>query len=369
MSTSYWNKIILTNFRNYSKQEVGFCPGLNCLTGKNGVGKTNLLDSVYYLCMAKSRLNGLDKYVIHHESGFMRLEGRYTQGEDKGNVVVKLIPGKSKQIEKNNVLYKKAAEHVGFIPVVMIVPDDTEMISGGSEERRRFLNVTLSQLDKIYLNKLIRYNSLLKQRNALLKQFGDRIDTKLLRTYDEQMSEPAKYIFEKRKKFIEELKPVFKNRYNEIARTNESVNLEYRSHLSNGIFEELCKENLRKDCILQRTNMGIHKDDIIFLMDDNPMKRFASQGQLKSFVLSLGLSRFHILDVHGKVKPILLLDDIFDKLDKDRVAQLLELLSNEGFGQIFLTDTHESRVREATGNFNRELRIFKVERGQVEVLR
>lgn len=362
------HRIILTHFRNYKKEQVEFCEGLNCLTGKNGMGKTNLLDAIYYLCMCKSRINSLDKYALKHGENFIRLEGLFSRNVQNEKIVGKIIPGKSKVIERNNVPYSKFSEHIGFLPVVIILPDDTVMIKEGSEERRKFMDNTLSQIDSEYLSNLISYNKLLKQRNALLKQSNGVIDYTLLEIYDQQMSRPAQLIHQKRKDFIASFIPLFQRWYKGISQEAEEVGIEYKSQLLDKTYIENVKLNLQKDSYLQRSTSGIHKDDLIFQLSSNPMKRYASQGQLKSFVLSLGLARFEILKLYRKISPILLLDDIFDKLDRNRVSQLLSLLSTKNFGQIFLTDTHESRVKEVIANFTREFRIYKVEEGKVSMI-
>ncbi len=366
MKELYLEHIILTNFRNYTNAHVHFCRDLNCLVGKNGMGKTNLLDAIYYLCMTKSRLNGLDKYVMHHDESFLRLESTFLKDDSQQHIVIKSHKMQAKVIEKNRVPLQKSAEHIGFLPVVMIMPDDTDVIKGGSEERRRFVDNTMSQIDVQYLNALIKCNKLLKQRNALLKQEGQHVNIELLRTYDEQMLAPTNYIYQKRKEFIHQFIPYFQYYYKEISKEAEEVNIEYHSQLSTNSFKELMNQNLQKDIILQRTNGGVHKDDLIFELESHKMKRFASQGQLKSFVLALGLARFMMLKEALSVYPILLLDDIFDKLDRNRINQLLTLLSSSNFGQIFITDTQEKRVREIIEYFKKETFIFEIDTAQVK---
>ncbi len=332
------------------------------------MGKTNLLDAVYYLSMCKSRLNALDKYAVNHNERFFRLEARFSRLGKTEKIIAKYQKGKPKVFERNDIPYQRLTEHIGLIPSVIILPDDTAMIKEGSEERRRFLDNALCQIDPHYLSHLISYNRLLKQRNAYLKQTDGNPDSKLLGVYDAQMNGPAAFVLKRRKEFIKDFIPVFNNRYKEISKGAESMNLTYKSDLENASFIELAKSNFRKDCILQRTTAGIHKDDLIFELGEHSLKRFASQGQLKSFVLALGIARYDLLSKHGEVKPILLLDDIFDKLDTSRVNQLLALLSGDEFGQIFLTDTDKNRVKEAAVNFNREFRIYGVENGSIQTL-
>jgi len=332
------------------------------------MGKTNLLDAIYYLGMCKSRVNHLDKYVLRHGAEFIRLEGLFGRLEKKEKIVAKVIPRKAKVLERNDVPYPKFSQHIGLIPVVIIMPDDTVMVREGSEERRRFMDNTLCQIDADYLKQLILYNKLLKQRNAVLKTPDGRVDYDLLAIYDQQMAPAAVSIHQKRKAFISDFLPVFQDWYSGISEDAETADMDYKSQLTEESYLELTKRSLQRDVIMKRSHVGIHKDDLIFRLSDNPMKRYASQGQLKSFVLSLGLARYGMLMEYKKIKPILLLDDIFDKLDQNRGQQLLKLLSENTFGQIFLTDTDEDRIKEIVGNFKRDFCIFKVEDGTVDLI-
>ena len=356
--------------------------------GLNGLGKTNLLDAIYYLCMCKSYFLSSDTDVIqltfeHSVSGaiesikrsdFMRLEGHFQKNNRREKIVAKVQQRKKKMIEKNDVLYAALSDHIGFLPVVMFAPDDTLLAKEGSEERRRFVDTALSQIDNQYLTNLIFYNKILEHRNALLKKRDENVqlvkekneaDERLLDVYDQQLQSPAQYIFEKRKAFIDQFTPVFNSIYKKISGESEVVKIIYYSPLVVDSLTNLIKKSREKDRILQRTTVGIHKDDLVFEIDDKPLKRFGSQGQLKSFVISLKLAQYEILRGAKQESPILLLDDIFDKLDDERVNNFLQLIVNQSYGQIFITDTHESRINAIVKNLQTDYKIFKIEKGSV----
>lgn len=370
-------KITLTNFKNYASQTFSFGERLNAFVGLNGVGKTNILDAIYYLCMCKSYFLPSDSDVILRGGDFLRLEGLFAKNDRKEKIVAKVQARRKKIFERNDVPYSVLSEHIGFLPIVMIAPDDTELVKEGSEERRRFIDNTLSQLDGVYLTHLIFYNRVLEQRNSLLKKFADteggqQSDLEnLLGIYDKQMLPSAMYIFEKRKQFVSDFEPIFNDIYQTISDANETVKVVYDSQ-----FENIGSQNnengagetnfwlatRQKDKILQRTTFGIHRDDLRFEMGGKSVKKFGSQGQLKSFVIALKLGQYEILRGIKSEPPILLLDDIFDKLDEQRVKNLLQLIVNQAYGQIFITDTHEDRINEIfiTGSF--EFKIFPIER-------
>ena len=361
------NKLILNQFRNYEKATLEFSDQINCFTGLNGMGKTNLLDAIYYLCMTKSNFNQSDKHVVQHEKDFFRLEGHFLRKDKKETVAVKAVLGKKKIIERNEIPYKRMAEHIGLFPVVIIKPEDTLIATGSSEERRKFLDNTLSQLDQDYLKHLIVYTKILKQRNASLKDFAKRnfYDEALIESYNEQLVEPAQYIFETRKTFVDHFHPVFLKYYKIISKEQEVVNCKYVSQLLENQLQELLIQNKDKDKYSTRTNAGIHKDDIDFFIRDFELKKFASQGQLKSFILAMKLAQYDFLAEKGSTKPILLLDDIFDKLDTNRVKQLIELVGRENFGQTFISDTGADRLTNILEELGLEFRHFLVDNGTI----
>lgn len=361
-------KLILTNFKNYELQEISFSQQLNGFVGKNGMGKTNMLDAIYYLCMCKSQFGIIDRFVKRHEADFFRLEGHFLRKEKKENIIAKVIPRKRKDIERNKVVYKKLSEHVGLLPIVFIAPDDTMIVKEGSEERRRFLDNTLSQLDSQYLEYLILYNRILQQRNASLKKMAAErtYNEALIQVYNAQLLQPARYIHQKRKTFLQNFSPIFQQFYEKISGGTEAVSCTYQSKLNDMDLAELLEEAMEKDRILQRTTVGTHKDDLVFKINGFPLKKFGSQGQLKSFVLALKLAQYELLKQEKEVPPILLLDDIFDKLDENRVQHLIQLLLENDFGQIFITDTHEQRLEEIVQKFSEDYRMFVIEHGAVK---
>jgi DNA replication and repair protein RecF len=387
-------KIILTNFKNYAAQTVVLSPKLNCFVGLNGMGKTNLLDAVYYMCMTKSYFLNLDSDVILRGSDFMRLEGHFVKKNRHEKIVAKVQLRKKKIVERNDVAYDALSDHIGFLPVVMFAPDDTLLAKEGSEERRRFMDLCLSQIDNQYLTHLIFYNKILEQRNAYLKSlekigskfkntveernpdgFGKGVisqtDENLLTVYDTQITPSAHYIFEKRQEFVQNFSPIFDDIYGKISGEKEVVSIVYESPLLTDSLKNILSKNREKDRILQRTSSGIHRDDLTFTMSDKSLKKFGSQGQLKSFVLSLKLAQHEILrgslSDNNQDFPILLLDDIFDKLDETRIENLLQLIVNQSFGQIFISDTNAARVQEVVKKLNTDFKIFMVENGAINV--
>jgi len=367
----FLERIILTHFKNYSSQELECSPGLNCIVGQNGMGKTNILDAIYYLSMGKSHFGGSDRNILQHGAEFFRLEGHFSFPDSKQKVVAKVIPGKRKEFERNDKAYKKLSEHIGRLPLVFIAPDDTQIAHEGSEYRRRFMDNTLSQTDTDYLKHLLVYGKLLKQRNALLKQFGESrtFDPALLSVIDQQMEAPASYIFKSRKTFLDKFNPLLGKTHFIISGKKEKASCRYKSELKELKLAEILKERQEKDRILQRTTGGIHRDDMEFFLDGYSLKRFASQGQLKSFVLSLKLAQFELIKEEKEMAPILLLDDIFDKLDKQRVKQLLGLLIQGSFDQIFITDTDENRVSEIIKSYGTSFKKFFVKEGAATLVK
>lgn len=362
--TLYLAELRLTNFKNYESQQLNFSLGINALVGRNGMGKTNLLDAIYYLCMCKSNFGNYDRDIVRHGETFHRIEGNFSLEGKKEKIVVKALPGeKKKTIERNAKAYERIVDHVGLLPVVMIIPDDTRLATEGSEDRRKFIDNTLAQLDNQYVKHLLRYNRLLRQRNGALKQMAKSgyFDQALIEVLDQQLDEPAQYIAELRASFIEEFVPYFNEHYGILSEQREKVDCVYRTQLSDQPLSKLLKENIEKDRLLQRTTVGIHKDDLRFKIEDRPLKKFASQGQLKSFILALKLAQYQYLYGKKTVRPILLLDDIFDKLDRHRVKHLIDLIQTDHFGQVFITDTHETRLSEVLEIADRPHAIYKVD--------
>lgn len=357
----------LANFKNYTQQSLDLSPRLNCFVGLNGMGKTNLLDAIHYLCLTRSHRSVPDKNLVLHGQEFFRLEGVFENAGERSKVVAKFIPGQRKEIERNGMAFTKLTDYIGLYPVVMIAPDDIALVQDGSEERRRFLDATLSQIFPDYLGNLLIYNNLLKQRNTLLKIFAEqrRFDATLLEAIDRQLPAPASVLMEKRSAFCTGLAPLFQELYAEIAGSREQVNMVLESDCTDADMKTLLENNLDKDRLLERTSAGPHRDDLLLTLDGQPVKKFASQGQLKSFLLAMRLAQYEALRREKNSTPLLLLDDIFDKLDEQRVRQLVGLLLRRDFGQIFITDTQRSRIETVVSSFAGEYKIFEVEWGGV----
>ena len=352
----------LFNFKNHSEKSFDFSPEINCFVGNNGAGKTNILDALHYLSMTKSFLGNLDAQNILHESDFFAIEAEI-QGEEKNDIIKVQLPKEGKKIiKKNDKTYERIADHIGFLPSVMISPYDSNLISDGSESRRKFLDAMISQTDSDYLFALIQYQKTLQQRNALLKYFAKNrtFDLDSLEIYNEPLTKFGTQIFEKRQRFVASILPTIQHFYEIISKGNEKVTVIYESNLNEQNFEEILSENLEKDRVLTYTSRGIHKDDLRFEMNGNLIKKFGSQGQQKSFLIALKLAQIkRIKDITNK-NPILLLDDIFDKLDDNRVSQLIELVNQQNFGQIFITDTHRERTESVVKRINEESKIFQI---------
>ena len=352
----------LFNFKNHSEKSFDFSPEINCFVGNNGAGKTNILDALHYLSMAKSFLGNLDAQNILHESDFFAIEAEI-QGEEKNDIIKVQLPKEGKKIiKKNDKTYERIADHIGFLPSVMISPYDANLISDGSESRRKFLDAMISQTDSDYLFALIQYQKTLQQRNALLKYFAKNrtFDLDSLEIYNEPLTKFGTQIFEKRQRFVASILPTIQHFYEIISKGNEKVTVIYESNLNEQNFEEILSENLEKDRVLTYTSRGIHKDDLRFEMNGNLIKKFGSQGQQKSFLIALKLAQIkRIKDITNK-NPILLLDDIFDKLDDNRVSQLIELVNQQNFGQIFITDTPRERTESVVKRINEESKIFQI---------
>jgi DNA replication and repair protein RecF len=364
----FLRRLSLLNFKNYAEAELTFSPNANAFTGNNGEGKTNLLDAIHYLSLCKSYFNPLDSQNIKHDAGFFVLQGYYDMNGTEENISCGLKRNQRKVFRRNQKEYERLADHIGFIPAVMISPVDSMLITEGSEERRKFTDSIISQYDKLYLDDLINYNKVISQRNVLLKQFAQsrRVDNASLEIWDMQMIPLASTIYKKRLQFIERFIPIFQNHYKFICGGKEEVTINYESHLHQRNFADVLKTALEKDLVIQYTSSGIHKDELDFIISGYPVKRFASQGQQKSFLIALKLAQFDFIKEIKKLKPILLLDDIFDKLDDTRVKRLMELVSKDSFGQIFITDTHPERVKGIFDKINVTIQMFNIINGNVQ---
>ncbi len=359
-------KINLINFKNYAETDISFSSQINIFTGPNGSGKTNLLDAIYCLSLTKSAFSSSESNSVKHQENFFSILGLFYKNE-KDYAVQYDLAGQKKTFRLNKNPYEKLSEHIGAFPVVLVTPYDTDVIREGSEERRKFFDAIISQLDNLYLSELIRYNHLLKQRNSLLKQFAEKntIDKELIDSYNYQLLKSGRIIYEKRKAFIELLIPVFEKHYFNLSDERETPALVYESQVEDKEFEQKFKQNLNKDILLQRTGMGIHKDEYTFTLDGYAVKGYGSQGQQKSFIIALKLAHFDIIKNDKKIKPILLLDDIFDKLDDIRINKLMEMVAQDAFGQLFITDARPEHTEKIVGHLNAEIRIFKIENGVV----
>ncbi|MCX6292626.1 MAG: DNA replication/repair protein RecF [Bacteroidetes bacterium] len=363
----YLQKLSLLNFKNYEEADLSFSEDVNAFVGGNGEGKTNLLDAIHYLSMCKSYFNAVDTQNIRHDAEFFLVQGTFNHENREEHIYCGLKKNQRKIFKRNQEEYERLADHIGFLPVVMISPTDANLITEGSEERRKFIDSIISQFDKSYLDNLIQYNKVVSQRNALLKQFAQarRFDETSLEIWDEQMIVLGEKIYRKRLEFVNHFLPIFKNYYRFISHGREDVAVLYESHLHQGNFGDVLKAALDRDRSLQFSTVGIHKDDLVFTVDGYPVKRFASQGQQKSFLIALKLAQFDFVREVKKMKPILLLDDIFDKLDNFRVKNLMELVSKDNFGQIFITDAHPERVKKVFEEIQVEILTFEVSNGSV----
>ncbi|MDZ4793900.1 MAG: DNA replication and repair protein RecF [Bacteroidota bacterium] len=339
--------ISLLQFKNYSNRSFDFSKRIIGICGKNGVGKTNLLDAIHYLCFTKSYFTRVDGNNVQHGNAGFRLEGHFQVQDKPEQAVCILRETGRKEFSINENSYEKFSQHIGRYPCVVIAPDDAELITGDSKERRTFLDALLCQLDNAYMQQLIVYKKVLEQRNSLLKAFAEsgNKDHSLLDVLDEQLLKPGNYVFEKRKEFLVSFLPVVKHLYNEISQNEESVNLIYESELLQASFTALLKINRTKDCFAQRTTSGIHRDDLDIQLGGQPFKNIASQGQRKSLLFALKLAEMEVLRQEKKFAPLLLLDDVFEKLDEDRINNLLHTVCVENEGQVFITDTNEERLR------------------------
>lgn len=356
-------KLSLVQFKNLPSRDFAFSSGINALVGDNGVGKTNVLDAIYYLCFTKSYFNALDGQNIAHGRDFFVIEGDFLRDVHEERILCAVRRGQKKVFKRNQKPYQRFSDHIGRLPLVIISPYDQDLIREGSETRRRFIDGVIAQSDKSYLEALLRYNRLLGHRNALLKQFaaqghfeGDR-----LVVYDEEMGVVAADIAAKRRAFLLDFTPVFQSLYAAVSKGCEAVDIDYRSQLEQGdSLQRLLEKNRHRDCRAQYTTAGVHRDDLNFSIGAHPIKKMGSQGQQKSFLIALKLAQFEFMRIQTGLKPLLLLDDIFDKLDENRVAQLISLANRDFFGQVFISDTHPARTETIVKKIHGGYQLFKL---------
>jgi DNA replication and repair protein RecF len=367
----YLKKISLTNFKNYSQADMEFSPKINCIVGNNGVGKTNILDAIHYLSLTKSFFNNIDSVSIRHNEDFFIIQGLFVKDEEEDNIFCSFHRLKQKMLKRNGKEYERLADHVGRYPVVMISPADYALVSEGSEERRKFMNKIISQYSAEYLDSALNYNKALQQRNRLLRDFNTSksFDEEMLSIWDTQLIRYGNYVYSERDILVNELIPVFQEYYSLVTNDKEKVRLRYRSHLSEGDFTDILKNAVNKDRSVEYTTAGIHKDDLLFEMNGHSVRSLGSQGQQKSYLVALKLAKFDYIKKKAGFAPILLLDDIFDKFDAERVAQIIRLVGNHRFGQIFITDTHQDRLYEILNTLDTDYKLFRiVESGIDEII-
>ena len=358
----YLKKLSLLNYKNIDEANYEFDAKINCFVGKNGIGKTNVLDSIYHLSYGKSYFNPLAVQNIKHGEEFFVIDGTFEKNGRTDQIVCSLKKGQKKVLKKNSKAYDKFSEHIGFVPLVIISPSDNDLIVEGSETRRKFIDSVISQLDAGYLQQLINYQKVLSQRNALLKYFAlnHTFDNDTLSIYNEQLDSLGHAIFEKRQQFLNDFIPIFNKHHQAITEAAESVTLVYDSRLFEKQLLDLFTDNLSRDRVLQYTSVGIHKDDLLFEIDGHPIKKFGSQGQQKSFLIALKLAQFEFIKKQSGVLPILLFDDIFDKLDETRVSKIISMINDKAFGQIFISDTHPERTEAIVTSTHQSYKMFKL---------
>ena len=372
LCTMILEKLSLINYKNITEATLELSPKINCLIGQNGVGKTNVLDAIYYLSFCHSANNPIDSQVIRHGEEFFMIEGEYSgQWTVDSYDYLKLIVscgmkrGQKKHFKRNKKEYKRLSEHIGLIPIVVVSPSDTLLIEGGSEERRRLMDMVISQYDSTYIEALNRYNKALQQRNTMLKA-EEEPDIDVISIWEEQMASAGEHIYKCRDAFVKEMVPIFQRYYETISGNQEKVALNYISHCQRGPLLEVIQRDRFKDRAVGYSLHGVHRDDLEFMLGDHLMKREGSQGQNKTFVISLKLAQFDFLKrTNSKTTPLLLLDDIFDKLDAGRVEQIVNLVAGDEFGQIFITDTNRDHLDQILSASSHDYRIFHVDNGDI----
>lgn len=356
------------NFRNYEEADFAFSPEVNCFVGDNGSGKTSVLDAIYYLCFCKSYLNPIDSQNVRYDQPFMMLQATVQKHGDSDKLHLGLKAGLKKQFKRNDKEYSRLADHIGRYPAVFLTPNDIDLIKEGSEVRRKFLDGIISQYDRNYLDSLLDYNRALQQRNNLLRFFAENrtYDEESLTAWDSRLIGPGDYIHKQRAAFVEAFTPVFDEIHRQVSGEAEKVSLKYESQLHEYPTSELLEQARSADRQSRRTTKGIHKDELSFDINGYPVKRFGSQGQQKTYLIALKLAQSTFIEQATGVKPVLLLDDIFDKIDDKRVAALMELVSRKDFGQIFITDTHEERIPSLFRSIGADLKVFRIHRGTLQ---
>jgi DNA replication and repair protein RecF len=357
-------KLLLTQFKNYRQADFQFCPGLNCLLGENGSGKTNLMDAIYFLSLTKSAFHSQDQFSISHGEEFFMLDGGFVDEDRKIRIKCSVHRQQRKALFADGKPYERFSEHIGRFPVVLVEPGDTDLIREGSEVRRKFFDGVISQMIPSYLQDLLAYSKYLGQRNALLKLFAERsqIDSLLLDAYDDPLVDLSERLSKQRADFCAAFEVTFKKHYQYLSQGKEHVSIFYETEIVSGHFKDLFKKQRSVDVLAQRTTKGLHKDEYVFQFDGVPLKKFASQGQLKSFALALRLAQFELMEQTILKKPILLLDDVFDKLDDLRIDRLLSMIENGVFGQIFISDARPDRARTLFEPLSYEKKFFDIKK-------
>lgn len=360
-------KLSVINFKNYSEAELSFSDTVNAFTGNNGAGKTNILDAIHYLSLCKSFFNPIDSQQIKQGEDLFMIQGTFQKDQKEELIYCGLKRNQKKKFKRNKKEYTRLADHIGLFPLVMISPNDISLIIDGSEERRKFIDNVISQTDNHYLDELINYNKSLMNRNALLRQIAEsgKYDPALMEIYDEQLINSGNKIFEKRKAFMLEFSEIFNKHYQYLSEDAEQVKLVYDSPLLSNNFADILRKNIERDRILERTSSGIHKDELVFSIHGMMLKKFGSQGQQKSFLIALKLAQYTFLQCKKGFEPLLLLDDIFDKLDDSRTTKLMKMVSDKDFGQIFITDTSRKRIEEIFDKLAVPVHIVDIDKGSI----
>ena len=355
-------KIVISDFRNIQIQELEFSPNVNCISGNNGEGKTNLLDAIYYISMTKSAFASSDKYNFRHGTEEFSISGTYRMENGlTSRFAIRMNAKGEKKIRRDDKPYQKVSEHIGLLPIVMVSPADISMVSESGEERRRFVNAVLSQMDREYMSSLQQYNRLLMQRNRMLKDM--EVDRSLLEVIDMRMAALAEPVYQARRRFVEDLKPIVSEYYKAVSGGSELVDIEYDSELSKAGLDQILASTFDRDRILKYTSAGIQRDDFIFTMNGHPIRRHGSQGQQKSFLVSLKFAQYEIMKKNYGFAPILLLDDVFDKLDMGRISNLLQMVASNDFGQIFITDSNKVRMSGIVDDLTQDRAYFETVSG------